>query len=226
MMFAYSSFTYLSDGQLSYTGMNFGEKGPKGKKAQGTRTRGDVLNDLMAWTQQHNGDTLTFACWQAMDLMHDIRKSETHCFAVTLRKNAVWTNPRAMYSLVDAAVLPLALLSKHYENVANAYDEKPVNVIEEMLVNDRKRRTTEDGALGSVLVMSFELAPDENMTVEEAVAKKSVPVWQPLGLFKEHKKFLSALPDMAHSFWKPCLKNALNGGAYSMKFQPWPATRS
>ena len=108
-----------------------------------------------------------------MDLLGDIHKAETHFLGITLRKNASFTNPRAMYSLIDAQVLPLTLLEEKFKHVANAQDERPVNMIEEFVVKDRKRRIA-DGALGSVLVMSFELAPGEDMTVEEAVAKVSL----------------------------------------------------
>lgn len=141
----------------------------------------------MAWAQIHNvrfspsniatavlicydRDTLTIACWQAMDLMTDIHKAETHFLGITLRKNKETSNPRAMYSLADAQVLPLTLLADKYKYIATAHDERPVDVLEEYFWKDRKKRLA-DGALGSVLAMSFELAPGEEMTVEEAVAK-------------------------------------------------------
>ncbi|KAI0732300.1 hypothetical protein C8Q72DRAFT_141738 [Fomitopsis betulina] len=212
-------FTYLRDATTDCTGMNFGEKSAKGKSS---RTRGEVLNDLMAWAQIHNGVTLSFACWQAMDLMTDIHKAETHFLGITLRKNNESTNPRAAYSLVDAQVLPLTLLVEKYKHMATAHDEQPVDMLENAFWADRRRRIA-DGGLGSVLAMSFELAPGEDMTVEEAVAKKNVPIWQPLGLFKEHARSLRSIPPLAHSFWKLSLKNALNGGAYDMKFRPWLA---
>ncbi|EPT04233.1 hypothetical protein FOMPIDRAFT_159226 [Fomitopsis schrenkii] len=157
--------------------------------------------------------------------MTDIHKAETHFLGITLRKNKETSNPRAMYSLADAQVLPLTLLADKYKYIATAHDERPVDVLEEYFWKDRKKRLA-DGALGSVLAMSFELAPGEEMTVEEAVAKKNVPIWQPLGLFRATRNSLRAIPPLGHSFWKLCLKNALDGGAYSMKFQPWPAASS
>lgn len=114
--------------------------------------------------------TLSFACWQAMDLMTDIHKAETHFLGITLRKNNESTNPRAAYSLVDAQVLPLTLLVEKYKHMATAHDEQPVDMLENAFWADRRRRIA-DGGLGSVLAMSFELAPGEDMTVEEAVAK-------------------------------------------------------
>ncbi|KAH9937590.1 uncharacterized protein B0H18DRAFT_971358 [Fomitopsis serialis] len=201
----------MRDRSLNTTSMNFGEKGSK----KGGRTRADVLQDLSIWAQEHNGDTLTFACWQAMDLTIDIHKADTHFLALTLRKNDVWTNRRAMYKLVDAQVLPLTLLSKKFEHAADALDEQPVDVVQQVLGTDKRRRIA-DGALGSVLVMSHDC--------EEAVLKKVTPTFQPLGLFKEHYEYLRRLPPVVGSFWKPCLRNALDGGAYSIKFEPWPAT--
>lgn len=108
-----------------------------------------------------------------MDLLTDIREAETHFLGITLRKNASFTNPRAMYSLVDAQVLPLTLLEEKYKHAANAQDGQPIDAFEEFVIKDRKRRI-ENGALGSALVMSFELAPGEDMTVEEAVDKVSL----------------------------------------------------
>ncbi|TFY55408.1 hypothetical protein EVJ58_g8269 [Rhodofomes roseus] len=205
--------------------MNAGGGSSKGKKGRGARTRADVMKDMSTWAQEHNGDTLTIACWQAMDLVKDIRKADTHFLGVTLRKNEDWTNVRAMYKLVDAQVLPLTLVAQKYATVADAYDEHPVDVIDQVLGADKRRRLA-DGGLGSVLVIAFELSPDENMTVEEAVLKKNTPTLQPLGLFQVHKDSFSRRPQMFASFWKQSLKNALDGGAWDPVFRPWPAAQS
>ena len=121
-------------------------------------------------------DTLTLTAWCAMGLLRDLAKAETHFFAVTLRRNAAVpaARPRAMYALVDAAVLPLSLLDTKFAAAANLLTGERCHPVRDALARDKAERLAH-GGLGSVMVMSFELAPGEEFTPKEAVEKVRYP---------------------------------------------------
>jgi hypothetical protein len=103
-----------------------------------------------------------------MDLVRDLNKARTHFFAVVLRRNPEPTTVRTSYSLVDAAVLPMTILEEKFRFLGDAFSEQPRNPLDDIRA-DREQRIREDGALGNVLVMSLELNPGEDKTIEQAV---------------------------------------------------------
>jgi hypothetical protein len=107
-----------------------------------------------------------------MDLVHNINKARTHFFAVALRRDPEPTTVRTYYSLFDAAVLPMTILEDKFHFSGDAFSEQPRNPLDDIRA-DRERRIREDGALGNVLVMSLELNPGEDKTVEQAVTDVS-----------------------------------------------------
>jgi hypothetical protein len=111
-------------------------------------------------------DTLTVSAWNLLDLTADITRAKTHFLLVTLRRTTS-TNPRAIYSLVDAAVLPFSLLEDLYSNRGTFEDSSPVSP-KAMLAMDEERRK-HDGALGSVMVMSIELPKGDNRSPRDAL---------------------------------------------------------
>ncbi|TFY55407.1 hypothetical protein EVJ58_g8268 [Rhodofomes roseus] len=214
---------YMRDSALGFTTTNVNDDGSKGKKGRAARTRIEVLQDLAIWGQAHNGDTLTVACWQAMDLLNDFGKAETHFLVMTLRRNETWTSPRTMYKFVDAQILPVTLLSERCKPVPGAVrDGRPPNFIK----GPDKLKHDFPAAIGCALVMAYELEPDEDMTVEEAFMKKNSPAYQPIPLWQEHKDKFSRYPSFFPSFWKLCLKNGMDGGGWSPIFEPWSLAQS
>ncbi|KAJ7192226.1 hypothetical protein GGX14DRAFT_480263 [Mycena pura] len=207
---------------MDYTSTVFGEKGRSKKGREHLRSRADIIRDLSANANIHNGDAFTVVCWQAMNLVRDITKAKTHFFAVTLLRNHASTNPRAMYSLIDADVLPLGILEKKFSSAVAAHNEQPFSPLD-MLATSAKN-FEKDGQLGAVMVISVELGPDEKKSVEQAVSDTSCPTFQPLGLFNVHKNTMSSMPPrfFKKEVWKACLKNALDGYAYSITRQPSP----
>ncbi|TRM61262.1 hypothetical protein BD626DRAFT_570918 [Schizophyllum amplum] len=172
---------------------------------------------------EHNGDTNTVCAWLALDLVHNFGRAKTHFLAITLRRNVGSRNPRAMYRLVDADVLPLSILQETFENrwrLDATYPISPLLALE----HDARGRIANDGALGSVLVLSVEIQEDENKTVEEAVRTTLIPMYTPLGLFKVHKQKFSTFPLnqlIAKNLWMKCLENGLNGGTFSLTYHPY-----
>ncbi|KIM78987.1 hypothetical protein PILCRDRAFT_823849 [Piloderma croceum F 1598] len=206
------------DNSSNYAGVYFGEKPPKSKKGEIRRTRGQILTDLQAYAQIHNGDTLTVSAWHLLELTKDISRARTHFLTLTLRRTAS-SNPRTLYSLVDAEVLPFSMLEAVYANRASLSDLTPVSP-RAMLDQDEAERKRE-GALGSVMVVSIELPKGDNRPPRDALTLVSVHIIQPLGLFKVHKDKLSTIPTLPKEFYIQCLKNSLDGGVYAMKFHPF-----
>lgn len=192
------------------------------RKGGATRTELDIYNDMRVWAEAHNGDTLTVTAWHALELTKDITKSLTHFMALTVRKNDKYQSVRAMYSFDDVAVLPIVLIANKAGSVVPPMVGQGPPILE--ISSDHRAEAIRDGHLGSVMVMTFELAPDEKMSPEEAVRQKSMFVMQPLRLFEVHRTSLRRLPSITRSptMWRTCLKNSLDGGAWSFKYQPWP----
>ncbi|KAF7305816.1 MYND-type domain-containing protein [Mycena chlorophos] len=224
---------YIQQGALDYTATSKGMKGRSKKGRDNLRSRGDVIRDLGATAQRHNGDTFTMACWHAMNLVQDIGKAKTHFLAVTLSRNLNATNPRALHSLVDAAVLPFAVLEEKFSGAAllaqdassGSHREIPMTPLDMLRANERER-VRDDGALGAVLVTCVELGPKEKAkSVEQAVRDTMCPTYHPLGLFGVHQRSISAMPAIVFEerFWKLCLRNALDGYAWALQRHPLPA---
>lgn len=110
--------------------------------------------------------------------MQDISKAKTHFLAIILkRKVSESENPRILYSLVDAEVLPLSVLEKKFANtaIANALGPKPMDPLAVLRQNTAER--IQAGGLGAVMVMSVEiLEGEEGKSPEQAVLD--------VGLFK------------------------------------------
>lgn len=113
-------------------------------------------------------DTLTVSAWNLLELTRDITRAKTHFLALTLRRTES-SDPRTLYSLVDAEVLQWSVLETAFANRANFSDLSPVSV-KEMLENDEAERKRE-GGLGSVLVMSMELPKGDNRPPHKALVE-------------------------------------------------------
>ncbi|KAF8055855.1 hypothetical protein FPV67DRAFT_720588 [Lyophyllum atratum] len=203
----------------NYTGLYINEeRAPKVKKGEPKRTRGDVLRDLSMFAKSHNGDTLTFAAWHFLGLVRDISRAETHFLAVTVRRTAS-SNPRTYYSFADAEVLPWSALEAVYANRMSFADSSPA-APRAMFRRDAEQRKRNDGALGSVMVISIELPKGENMPPREALKELVIHTMQPLGLFKEHKACFSRYPTLPREIHLKCMQNCLKGGKYDPAFYP------
>ncbi|KAL1743413.1 hypothetical protein HDZ31DRAFT_65021 [Schizophyllum fasciatum] len=215
---------YYRDSVLDDKRTTFGEPKPKGKIARARRSKGEVNNDLRKHVMEHNGDTYTVCAWIALDLAKHLERAKTHFLGITLRRNLRSTNPRAMYNLIDAEVLPLSVLQETFEGrwaLDGSYPVSPILALE----HDARGRQINDGALGSVLVFSVELQEDEERTVEEAVRMTLIPMISPLGLFKVHQEKFSRFPmnklNGQKNLWMRCLENGLKGGAFSLSYTPY-----
>ena len=112
-------------------------------------------------------DTLTFSTWYLLELIKDISKAQTHFLVVTLHRTML-SNPRILYSLLDAEVLPLWALEGTYANRAHFMDSSPVSP-RSMLATDEQQRRAYDGALGSVMVLSIELPKRDSRPPHKAL---------------------------------------------------------
>ncbi|KAF7307970.1 MYND-type domain-containing protein [Mycena kentingensis (nom. inval.)] len=221
---------YISQNAMDFTKTHVDGKGRSKKDREHLRSRGDIIRDLSATANAHNGDTFTVVCWHALNLVRNINKAKTHFFAMTLSRNFDATNPRAMHSLIDAAVLPLSVLQDKFSNMGvlaqdaqGSHKEVPFTPLDMLRQNEQER--LRDGGLGAVMVVSVELSKKEKgKSVEQAVRDTMCPTFQPLGLFKVHQDSMKRMPSLIFEerIWKQCLRNALDGYAYAHTRQPSP----
>lgn len=116
------------------------------------------------------------SAWHLLELTKDISRAKTHCLVLTLRHTDS-PNPRAIYSLIDAEVLPLSILEATYENRTNFWSELGQTVSpKEMLASDEEERKRA-GGLGSVMVMSIELPKGDNRSPRNAMNEVRSPVF-------------------------------------------------
>ncbi|KAI5900699.1 uncharacterized protein SCHCODRAFT_02483727 [Schizophyllum commune H4-8] len=168
-----------------------------------------------------SSDTYTICAWLALDLANHPERATTHFLGITLRRNLKSTNPRALYTLVDAEVLPLSVLQDTFEGrwaMDGSYPVSPILALE----HDARGRKINDGALGSVMVFSVELQEDEEKTVEQAVRTVSLDLLSNLAL---HQRKFSTFPmnqlNGQKGLWSRCLANGLKGGAFSLNYTPY-----
>ncbi|KAJ7499455.1 hypothetical protein FB451DRAFT_1358647 [Mycena latifolia] len=215
-------FKYIQSNIARSTTTVLGEKGRKGKKV---RTRGEIIGDLSRYAAKHNGDSFTFACWHAMNLLRDINKAKTHFLGVVLRRQLDATSDRTLYTLVDAEILPFQIMEDKFKYAAQltpSGQELPGFTPLNMLQQDAESRK-QVGGLGSVMVISTEFdekAPPKS--VQQYMADTAAPTFQPLGLFNVHRDAMNRMGFLFGPNWKLCLRNALNGGVYSPIFRPHP----
>lgn len=111
-------------------------------------------------------DTLTLSAWNLIDLVKDISRARTHFLTLTLRRTES-SNPRTMYTLVDAEVIPWTFLDELYANRANFADLSAVYPRKTLEADAEGRKA--DGALGSVMVVSIELPKGDNRSPRDAL---------------------------------------------------------
>lgn len=102
-----------------------------------------------------------------MGLVKDMSRAQTHFMAVTLRRTASH-NPRTFYTLVDYEIIPFSWIEEAWANRVSALDESPCSP-QAILARDAAERKKNDGALGSVLVISLELPPGDDRSPREAL---------------------------------------------------------
>ena len=124
----------------------------------------------ICWLNLKFRDTLTVSAWRLLELTKDISRARTHFLILTLRRTAS-SNPRALYSLVDAEVLPWSVLEAAYANRVNVSDLSPLSP-KLMLEKDEEERKR-DGGLGSVMVISLELPKGDNRPPHNALTEVS-----------------------------------------------------
>lgn len=111
-------------------------------------------------------DTLTVSAWNLLELIKDISRARTFFLALTLRRTES-SNPRTLYSLVEAEVLPLSALEAVFASLGNFADSSPVSP-KSLLARDEEQRKRE-GGLGSVMVMSIELPKGDSRKPHDAM---------------------------------------------------------
>ena len=117
---------------------------------------------------QISRDTLTVSAWHLLELTKDISRARTHFLARTLRRTAS-SNPRTLYSLIDAEALPFSMLEAVYANRVQLSDSSPVSP-KAMLEQDEVERKRE-GGIGSVMVVSIELPKGDNRSTRDALTQ-------------------------------------------------------
>ncbi|KAJ6612183.1 hypothetical protein B0H10DRAFT_2223322 [Mycena sp. CBHHK59/15] len=179
-----------------------------GSRRQGTRTMGQVLHDLQAWAQVHNGDTLTVTAWQALGLLHDIAARKSKVLVLGLCRTPSDT-PKTYYTLKEAAVVPVADLKRIFKGRS----QHPGRILKE-----HEQIRLADGALGAMLVIGVEQAESDSRTVVEAINEISTMSFNPLGVFEMHRA-LPRLGQLPEAMWKACLANALRSGLFTPTFR-------
>jgi hypothetical protein len=162
-------------------------------------SRGDILQDLSAFATAHNGclllvppandfprclrsnyrESLTLSAWNLLKLRKDISRARSHFLALTLRRTES-SNPRTLYTLIEAEVIPWSVMDAAYANRGHFAESVPVSP-RLMLYNDEQQRKRE-GGLGSVMVMSIELPKGDNRPPREA--------------FKQVRRLLQMFPSL------------------------------
>ncbi|KAJ6567015.1 hypothetical protein B0H19DRAFT_1139156 [Mycena capillaripes] len=199
----------VTSGELTCEAMSYaiGTLGDGNRK--GTRTMGQVLQDLMAWAEVHNGDCLTVVAWHALGLVRDIEARKSKILLLGLRRTTS-TDPKTYYTLKDVTVVPMAEIKRIFKNLS----QKPSHVLRD---NEAQRQI--EGGIGAMLVMSVEQAEDDNRPVVETLGKISTMTFQPLGVFEVHRTNFQRIGQLPESIWKPCLINALRGGLFAPTFR-------
>ncbi|KAJ7785347.1 hypothetical protein DFH07DRAFT_948429 [Mycena maculata] len=175
-------------------------------------TRGQVLQDLAAWANVHNGDTLTVVAWQALGLLSDIEARKSKVLLLGLCRTPS-SDPKTYYTLKEACVLSLSDLNQVFKNRRSVAHGNPGRILKE----NEKLRKSKDGAIGAVLVISVEQAEDDSRPVLEALGRTPV-TWQPLGVFEEHRISFQKYGQFPEPLWKACLDNTLRGGIFAPTF--------
>lgn len=104
-------------------------------------------------------ESLIVSAWNLLELTRDISRAQSHFLALTLHRTES-SNPRTLYSLVQAQVIPWSIMGDMYANRGNLADSSPMSP-RAILDNDAQQRKRE-GGLGSVMILSLELPKGDN----------------------------------------------------------------
>ncbi|KAF7353929.1 hypothetical protein MVEN_01079200 [Mycena venus] len=189
---------------MSYPVGNLGDN-----QRQGNRNMGQVLQDLMAWAQVHNGESITVVAWHALGLVRDIEARKSKILLLGLCRTSS-NDPKTFYTLKDVCVVPVA----DAKRIFKGRSQNPARILKDV---EQERQM--DGAIGGMLVMSVEQAADDNRPVLEALAKISTMISQPLGVFEVHRTAFQRIGQLPEQVWKACLESALRGGLFSPIFR-------
>ncbi|KAK7035969.1 ankyrin [Favolaschia claudopus] len=180
---------------------------------QGNRTMGQVLQDLGAWAQIHNGESITVAAWHALGLVNDLNARKSKILLLGLCRTSS-TEPKTFYTLKDACALPMTEVRHIFKNRSGGCGSPS------RMLKDAEAEHQGNGHIGGMLVVSFEQSPTDERPIAEAVAKMSTMVFQPLGVFEVHRDAFRRIGQLSEEAWKACLGNALRGGQFYPVFRP------
>ncbi|KAF8209443.1 hypothetical protein K438DRAFT_1811052 [Mycena galopus ATCC 62051] len=176
---------------------------------QGNRTSGKVFEDLMAWAQVHNEDSLTVVAWHALGLVRDVEARKSKILLLGLCRTSS-NDPKTYYTCKDVCVVPVADMKRIFKHVS----QNPSRILK-----DAEEQRLRDGAIGGMLVMSVEQAADDSRPILEAVGKVANMIFQPLGVFEVHRTTFQRIGQLPEPVWRACLDNTLRGGLFSPIFR-------
>ncbi|KAI0040284.1 hypothetical protein FA95DRAFT_1577062 [Auriscalpium vulgare] len=165
-------------------------------------------------------DTLSFGAWQVLGLVHDIARRHSHTLVLTVQRTRS-KRPRTFYALHDVQIAPLTEAAVPF---ARRFGQPPTRMLAQVDAVTRAQ-----GHLGTVLVMVYEQGADDKRSPREMLATGEEGfVIQLLTLYNVARRELFKLAMMSAAvqtppdMWKLCIKNSLDGGAYSPRFVPQP----
>nr|GAT48799.1 predicted protein [Mycena chlorophos] len=226
---------FIAQNAADDTSTTFGKKGKMKKGRENLRSRGDIVRDLNATSLEHNENIFSIVVWHAFDLFHHLDRARENFLALTLTRKFDDPNPRSWYTLVDAMVLPLSILDEKCDAAQMALlappdDPNPVMFSPRKILRDNEADYQRRGAVGACLMMLIEVGKKEKARgVEQVVRETSCFTFQPLGIWESTKQMLSVLPPTIMSqehIWKACLRNGMDGYAYSPTRAPVTDRRS
>nr|GAT49254.1 predicted protein [Mycena chlorophos] len=186
-----------------------------------TRPVMTILDDMRRHCAVHHVLAFGPLVFDALDLFHDLARSETHFVALTMRRNLGSHDPFTLYSLLDAVVLPMSDI----EPICMGGPDGmvwPLKQHKRQLKDARldKSLTGLEAVIGAALVVCMELGANYPVnyydSVEDALKQGSdgmtpvtIEITQLLvEMMKRSKK---------EPAWKISLRNAFDGHLYAVQ---------
>ncbi|KAJ7026036.1 hypothetical protein C8F04DRAFT_1268630 [Mycena alexandri] len=174
------------------------------------------MEDINRWAEVHNGDCLPIVAWQALGLLRDIEARKSKILILGLCRTAS-TTPRTYYTLKEVYVASAIEVKRIFKGRSN----NPGRVLRE-----QEEIRLKDGALGAMLILTVEMAADDNRPLMTALGQAgftfhalSTMTMHPLGVFEVHRTAIQQIGQLPEIMWKTCLSNVLRGGLFSFTFR-------